>query len=88
MVKGAFTNLAEDIDPALSNSWHKDMPKNDVAEMFIEKILERFPLVFLDDSLKNPSQRAVHCRRAWNDEGLGFETRKQAILINGPVSRR
>lgn len=78
-VKRAFMSLAKDLDP--------NLPEKDVAERFIDSILERFPLVFVDSSLKHPDVLACHHRRAWGDDGDIFETRKQGILINGPVSR-
>ena len=85
MVKTAFKKLADNFDPESSEAWYKDLPKNEVVELFINKILERFPLVLVDYSLKNPDFRAYHYRRAW-DHGYGFETHDQAIAVNGPVS--
>lgn len=81
-VKDAFKKLAEGFDPKPSG----DLPKDDVVEIFIEKILKRFPLVFVDDSRTNPNQIASHHRRAWADDHNGFDTRNQAIKLNGPVS--
>lgn len=79
-VKDAFKKFAEAYDPKL--------PKDGIVETFINKILERFPLVFVDNSMENPDLIACHFRRAWRDEGYGFDPRKQGILINGPVSRK
>lgn len=79
-VKDSFKNFTEGFDP--------ELPKNHFVEVFINKIIERFPLVFIDDSLTNPDFLACHYRRAWDEDVCDFETRKQAIVINGPVSRK
>lgn len=78
-VKDAFNKLVEGYDP--------ELPQNAHTEKFIDKILERFPIVFVDFSIDNPDLNGFHLRRPWVDEGNGFETRKQALVLNGRVSR-
>ena len=86
-VKAAFASFAKDFDSTPSGAWYQESPMIDVAEKFINKVLERFPIVFVDDSMKNPDQQGCHHRRTWGGDGEPFETRKQGIVINGPVSR-
>ena len=78
-VKDVFQNFME--------MYHSQMSK-DLVEFFISKILERFPLVFIDHSLTNPDYLAWHFRRVWNEDLKNFDTRKQALVINGLVSQK
>ena len=87
-VKDTFKGFAKDIDPKQSGAWYQNLPKENAAELFIEKVLERFPLVFVDKSRVNPNLMASHWRRGWGDDGHGFDTHDQAIVINGLVSRK
>ena len=85
-VKTAFKELAVNLDPT-SKAWNKDLPKDEVVKIFIDKIMERFPIVFVDHSLTNVGYRAVHWRRATGVYGTSFDPRQQSIVINGVVSR-
>lgn len=85
-VKTAFKELAVKFKPT-SEAWYKDMPEDKVVEIFIDKIMKHFPIVFVDHSLTNPDYRAVHWRRTGTKYGTDFDTRKQSIVINGVVSR-
>ena len=48
----------------------------------VPKIFERFPVVFVDHSLKNPDLIACHYICARREVGFGVETYKQVILLN------
>lgn len=71
------------------NAWYLDTP-NAVANtahmgrVFIRKILKTFPLVFVDDTLRDPGCGAQHERRPW--DGTDFDPLDQSIQINGQVS--
>ena len=86
IVKNCFKSLAKDLDPT---SFLTRADATLSAEVFIEKILEEFPLVFVDYSRKNPNEAGYHLRRPWGDtESAWFESHDHAIGINGPVSRK
>ena len=84
-VKAAFKQLTADFAATLE-TWYKDEPKDKVVDFFINKIMEHFPLVFVDHSLTSPAYKACHWRRA-GAKGYDFDPRKQSIVINGVASR-
>ena len=89
MVKDALKKLAEDFyqnsDPESSAALDQSSPENDV-EAFIEKILESFPLIFVDNSITNPNKMGSQHRRPWVDDSDGRDIRSQGIKLNGQVS--
>ena len=86
-VRDAFQTLAYEVDPKWTGSWYQNLTPKDVAELFIKKILDSFPLVFVDQSMTNPNTLAVTWRREWGVDGSSFESRTQGIVLNGSVSQ-
>lgn len=85
-VHQAFQQLAEDFNTANQNQnpWYTESQLKNSAEFFIAKIRAGFPLVFIDNSIKNPNFLGCHFRHGWEQS---FQTQQQAIVINGWVSR-
>lgn len=75
--------LGEEYHITNANRWYGNKSMKSVTDEFINAILLQFPLVFIDDSLRNPGFVGAGHRRAWDEH---FDTRNQAILLNGPVS--
>lgn len=63
-------------------------PDNSFRDPFMEKILERFPVVVVGNSISSPVQIAAHVGRPWGDKWEDFDPGNQAITMNGPVSRQ
>lgn len=84
-VKTVFEGIVEDLE-APSELWYKDKAKDKVVDLFIDKIMQHFPYVFVDPSLTNPAVRGCHWRHV-GAEGYDFDPHKQSIVINGVVSR-
>ena len=84
-VKTAFKELVEDFDQTLMEIQYKDLPEDEVVKIFIDMVMEYFPILFIDPSLTNPDYRAVHWRSP--GDGADFDTRKQSIVLNAVVSR-
>lgn len=78
----AFNKLGRDYGKGRPNTWYKN--KNQAANIFIKQILETFPLVFVDDTVREPKCGAIHKRRKW--DAPHFEPLNQSILLNGPAS--
>ena len=55
------------------------------ADTFLEMVQTRFPIVFVDDSLKNPDNWGVHWRNPFTGD---FKTSDQSICLNGTVSQK
>ena len=53
-----------------------------ITYTFVSKIIQAFPLVFVDYTLNNPDSKGFHTRRPF---GGDFEPRHQSISINGKV---
>lgn len=85
------TTKAKEAFKEFAETFHSDLPETTAEEytqMFINKILDRFPPIFVDYSMLNPDLIACHFRRKWVGYLEAFDTRKQGIAINGPVSRK
>ena len=78
----AFTKLARDYTKGRPKYWYKS--HNEATHVFIKQILETFPLVFVDDTVREPKCGAIHKRRKW--VAPYFEPLNQSILLNGPAS--
>ena len=83
----AFAKIATEYSKAHPNSWYMEDSKPGVQHMvritrdFIESIIDKFPNVFVDYSMKTPNFLGCHCRREWVD----WNPRNQSIQINGMV---
>ena len=84
--RDAFEKIAQDYAAARPNNWFRvhqpPMTTNEVTNTFLTKVLNTFPTVFIDYSLRNPDYGAYHSRRQWEEN---FEPKHQAISINGMV---
>ena len=87
-VQDAFQILADQLGPKPSGSWYQNLSEKDIAGLFIEKILDSFPLIFVDYSMKNPDAVGCSYRRGLGLDGSNFEGRKMCIVLNGQVSRK
>lgn len=90
-VKEAFVELARQYCQVAHGGWMDSQGSSSTthvqgyANTFIEKILNTFPLVFVEYSLTNPDNMGYQPRRSWRPP---FEPRNPSILINGKVSGR
>lgn len=84
-VTTAFEQLAVDFDPGLE-AWYKDWPKDEIVKIFIDNIMEHFPVVCVDYSMTNLDTLFCYWRET-DDHGIGFDAHKHSIVINGVVSR-
>lgn len=89
-VRDAFTNLAENFSKTHPNAWYfRELIPEDkgnlkfVTTVFLQEVIHRFPVVFVDDTLRSANTMAGHFRRPWSG---GFRTSDQAILFNARVS--
>ncbi len=82
IVRAAFTKFLIDSKKADKVPGREDIPPEQIAGTFIDAILRDWPLVFVDDSLRNQGQVARGVRRPWDDP---FVTRNLAIVLNGSV---
>ena len=89
-VRNAFTEIAKSYSQTYPTAWflQEASPEhegvmNRVTDDFLQKILDKFPLVFVDDGWENPRRMAAHMRHPWDGE---FKSSNQYILLNGTVS--
>lgn len=82
------TPRAQECLRILASALHPKLNADSLVGTFIGKIYEQFLPIFVDYSMTNPDVRGGHFRREYKDEGNGFDTLKQGILLNGLVSRR
>ncbi len=85
-VEVAFKNTAREYSKVHPNSWYMEDPEPEyhmykIARIFYESILDKFPNVFVDYTMKNPDNLGSHSRREW----VEFNPRNQSIQINGMV---
>ena len=80
--------LAADFLPQSIDSWRKDLTDEQVADMFFTKLYAYFCYVLVTKQWKNENYYSCHYRRISGPDGRNFDTRNQAIVINGVVSRR
>ena len=85
-VRNGFHDLAKDIDDALEKGTapFKREELTDIVDEYLAHAGRDFPVVFVDYSLHNRDDLGHHWRRSFNDDM--FDTSKQNIVINGPVS--
>lgn len=88
-VRSAFIELVRQYCQTTERVWFLQGPMTEekleeMTDTFLKKVLDKFPLIFLDHSLYNPDSLSTHCRHAWDGE---FKTSDQAIVLNGQVSR-
>ena len=85
-VKQGFNNLVVSVlprvDPRLSVHWTGN---TNPVEVFITKVLEKFPVVFVNDAMENPDDFAYHERDLGMEIGDKFDTHGQGITVNGGV---
>ena len=88
-VRNAFTEIAASYSQTYPTAWflqeaspeHKgDM--NRVTDGFLQKILEKFPIVWVDNTVENPRLMAAAMRREWDGN---FRSCNQCISLNGAV---
>lgn len=66
-VQQSFLKLAETFDkPPVPNIWFRQesKPLAELTKIFMEKTLARFPLVLIDESMKNPNYLGCSFRHA------------------------
>ena len=90
-VRNGFTELAKDYSSTYPTAWFlkKGSPKYEgdmsrVADGFLRKILDHFPIVFVDDTWKNRRSLGGSIRGLLVGE---FESCNMSIILNGAVSR-
>ena len=83
-----FLDLAAAFLPRSVDSWRKDLTDEHTADIFFVKIYACFPYVMDNKLWVNEDYFASHFRRISGRDGRNFDTRNQAIEINGVVSRR
>ena len=83
-VKQSFSRLAREVLPCLKPELADHWLNNDPADLFITKVLEKFPLVFVNEAIENPDDLAAHIRTHKGDD-YEFDTHNHGIIINGEV---
>ena len=85
-VKKSFNGLMMNVMPSLkqdlADRW---LGNGDPVGVFINKVLEKFPLVFVNDAMENPDNFAIHIRSEMVDSEE-FDTHRQCIVLNGEVT--
>ena len=82
-VRNAFTAIAKDYSqtsPIACPEHEGDMSR--ITDDFIQKIRNQFPIVFVDDSWKNPRMMTAQLRQPWCGP---FNYSNHYILMNGTV---
>ena len=89
-VRNAFTELAKEYSLTYPTAWflQKGSPEYEgdmsrVADGFLRKTLDHFPIVFVDDTYKNRNSEGAAIRAPWDGE---FESWNMIITLNGTVS--
>ena len=87
-IQAALVSFAEDLDRSNPhNAWYNDPvhgcggPEGAVFA-FIEIILAVFPLIGIDDSMRNPDSMAFLVKRPWDGR---FDPLDYPIVLNGQV---
>ena len=84
-VKKSFDRLILHMIPSLKQDllarW---LGNGDPVGVFITKVLEKFPLVFVNDAMENPDNFALHMRSEMADNEE-FDTHRQGIVVKGAV---
>lgn len=89
-VRSAFTKIAASYSQTYPTAWflqdaspERKGGMNRVTDDFLQKILEKFPIVFVDHSFVCPRLYAACAKRRW--DGV-FKSSSQCIMVNGYVS--